>query len=91
MLHILIKMTKNQYSLNSFVNIKAQKVRHIWKGYEYLCQYDLLLKKKKKKNLFICLAVACGVFTVSCEIFHYNAWTRWLQHTGPVVSGNRGS
>lgn len=80
MLHILIKMTKNQYSLNSFVNIKAQKGRHIWKGYEYLCQYGLLLKKRKKKNLFICLAVACGVFIVSCEIFHCNVWTLAAAH-----------
>lgn len=30
---------------------------------------------KKKKNVFICLAVACGVFIVSREIFHCNAMT----------------
>ena len=61
MLHI--KMTKNQYSLNSFVNIKAQKVRHIWKGYEYLCQYDLLLKKKKEEFVYL---FGCGMWGLHC-------------------------
>lgn len=61
MLHILIKMIKNQYSLNSFVNIKAQKGRHIWKRYEYLCQYDVLLKKKKFIYLF-----GCGMWGLHC-------------------------
>lgn len=90
MLHILIKMTKNQYSLNSFVNIKAQKGRHIWKGYEYLCQYDLLLKKRKKR---ICLfAWLWHVGSSLCHVRSFIAmYGLQLQHTGPVVSGNRGS